>query len=368
MPVNNKKILILTPGPNARGGITGYYQTLRKYFLLQIEYFERGSRNWPDQESSFTTFIRIFKDALNFYKKIRTKDYALVQTTTSFSQYSLLRDGLFILIAKLYRLNVIVFFHGGDESYSNRVEKGYLPLFRFTYFKADAIIDLSQRNIDRLRRWHYSKPIFLETTVVDDALIKNIDIEFIHNKYNSLDREINILFLARVEIPKGIYEAIDAFTILKTKHPNYIFTLAGDGKELENVKEYIKINNIRDVIIKGFVEGEEKIKTYRKADLYILPSYFEGMPTTVIEAMAFGLPVVTRSVGGIPDFFINGTNGFMTESKDPVVFADYIESITGNKELIQEMAVNNYHYSRKRFLSDIVVRRIEKIFTDVIKS
>ena len=94
-----------------------------------------------------------------------------------------------------------MFFHGGDEDYAYYVEKKHLSLFRFVYFKADAIIDLSQKNVNRLRKWHYSKPIYLETTVVDEELIKNFGIEHISNKYKNLEREINILFLARVEIP-----------------------------------------------------------------------------------------------------------------------------------------------------------------------
>jgi glycosyltransferase involved in cell wall biosynthesis len=116
----------------------------------------------------------------------------------------------------------------------------------------------------------------------------------------------------------------------------------------------------------GFVDKAQKTETYKYADIYILPSYYEGMPTTVIEAMAFGIPIITRNVGGLPDFFVNGVHGYITDSKSPDVFAGFIDLMLNNKSLMADIAINNYNYAQQHFLLSKVVKRVEAIFNDVI--
>lgn len=368
MALQNSKILILVPGKSSHGGINNYYQTLRKHFDLSIEYLERGTRQWPIRKNILLVLVRILIDAWKFYKLVRTKKYALVQTTTSFSNLSILRDAIYILISKYFNLKVIVFYRGWDEAFTIKVERFYLNLFRFIYFKADAIIDLSSKNIETLRRWGYSKSIYLETTTVDMESLRCIDLEYVKNKYKAGKKGIRILFLSRIEITKGIYEAIDAYNMVRKVFSQVSLTIAGDGSELERVTEYIKDKQIENIEIIGFVEGDKKAAIFKSADLYILPSYSEGMPNSVLEAMAFGLPVITRPVGGIPDFFKNYINGFLIESKDPKDFAEAVEKLLVNDFLILKIAENNYNYAHSRFLSTIVASRVRNIFRMVINS
>jgi glycosyltransferase involved in cell wall biosynthesis len=366
-PFERKRILILVPGPNARGGITGYYRTLIKYFTLPIEYFERGSREWPNRNNFFSVLFRFVKDACRFYKKLSTKEYALVQTTTSFSSYSIIRDAIFILIAQRFKVKIIVFYHGWDMAFAKTIERKYLKLFKHIYFNTNAIIDLSCSNIEKIVAWGYTRPVFIETTVVDTELVQDISLDELQEKYSVKNRKLFLLFLARIEKAKGIYEAIDTYARLKEKYSFLQMIIAGDGKEELAAKEYVAKMNLTDIVFTGFVDGLNKKELFLKSQIYILPSYSEGMPTSVLEAMAFGIPVITRSVGGIPDFFINGENGFITNSKDPDIFADLIEKILLNRALMRKIAINNFNYAHNRFLSNIVVKRVEKIFSDIIK-
>lgn len=363
--INNKKILILTPGDSARGGITSYSMTMKDKFNHHVDYLFRGSRNWPNRKNKIKEFFRILKDYYCFLSLLKTRNYSLVQTTTSFSRFSLLRDAIFILISKAFKTKVIVFYHGWDEIFADKVERKFLKLYRLIYFKADAMIDLSKKNVERLRKWGYSKPIYLETTVVDTKLLKDININYINNKFEILNKPFNILFLARIEISKGIYEAIDSYNLLRKNNQNISLTIAGDGKELDKVKFYVKINNIENILFKGFVEGENKIEIFKAADLYIFPSYSEGMPTSVLEAMAFGLPVVTTNVGGLSDFFINEINGFITNENKPEVLAKLMEKLFNNKELMKSISLNNYQLAQERFIVEKVVLRMMDIYRQV---
>ena len=235
-------------------------------------------------------------------------------------------------------------------------------IFKLVFFLSDCMIVLSSQFKNKLISWGYDKPIYLETTVVDEELIKGISDELISRKYDVQNNETNILFLARVEKAKGIYEAVDCYNILKKKYPELSLRIAGDGFELMNVKSYVRNNSINDVEFLGFVTGVAKFTAYWNSHIYILPSYSEGMPNSVLEAMALGLPVVTRNVGGLVDFFKNNEHGFMTVSKDPELLAGLTEELLKNNNLLKTIALNNYRYAVEKFTTSKVIERLENIY------
>ncbi len=360
--MKNSKILLLVPSFTAKGGIANYFEVLQHRFSLNVEYFTRGARNWPVRNNQLYEFLRALKGLFQYYKLLRTRQYSLIQTSTSLGFFSIVRDGFFLLLAKHLTVKGIVFFRGWDDKVEIKIEKKFLVIFKWFFFRADSFIVLSSQFKERLRSWGYDKPIYLETTIVDEQLLEEIDEDFIVQKYTSLNNKINLLFLARVEIPKGIYEIIDAFRILKKSYPLVTLTIAGDGFEVENVKKYILENSIQDITFLGFVKGSNKIRAFKSAHIYIFPSYTEGMPTSVLEAMAFGLPVVTRPVGGVIDIFKNGENGFMTSSKDPQIYAELIRKLLSNKHQMLSIALKNYQDAKQKFTTTMVVNRLEKIY------
>lgn len=361
----SKKILILVPGENARGGITNYYYSIKQEFTYNVEYFQRGSRTFPFRESWIKDILQPVKDVIRFYKKIRKKEYSLLQTTTAFDSVSLIRDFIFIMLARRYKMKVVVFFRGWDLKFAERLEKKYLSLFKFVYFKADAIIELSSEFKKKLLSWGYKKNIYLETTLVDKNLVNGLTVDEVSSKYKKIENP-RLLFLSRIEPAKGIYETIQTYEILKEKYPRSSLSIAGDGRETANVEKFLTAKKIDDVYFIGHVSGKEKQECFKKSHIFIFPSYSEGMPNTVLEAMAFGLPVITRKVGGLTDFFENDKHGYFTYSKDPEVFFGFIDSLLENPALMQKIAVENYKFANERFLSSNVAKRVEKIFDEVL--
>jgi glycosyltransferase involved in cell wall biosynthesis len=87
----------------------------------------------------------------------------------------------------------------------------------------------------------------------------------------------------------------------------------------------------------------------------------EGMPTSVLEAMAFGLPVISRPVGGIKDFFQNEKMGYLLESKDPAYYYEAIIKLLENKDLCKEIGLYNYSFAKENFMASIIAKNIETI-------
>ena len=144
--------------------------------------------------------------------------------------------------------------------------------------------------------------------------------------------------------------------------------IAGDGKELDNVKSFTRARNFHNVTFAGYVRDEEKRRRFEEAHIFCLPSYAEGCPVSVIEAMAYGLPVVTRSVGGVVDFFKNGEHGFTSESLDPNVLAGQIEKLLVDNSLYERISLNNYQYAQSHFLASDAVLRLERIYEAAFSS
>lgn len=368
-----KKVLILVPATTARGGITNYYQVLKNEFQNNIEYFERGARTWPVRNGFASELIRAWKDYKAFKKRVAKNDIALVQTTTSLSLSTTIRDGLFIRYANKKSIKTIVFFRGWDDAAVKKVEKKYLKLFKYFFFGANSFIILSKKAKNKLIQWGYKRDIHVETTLVDKALLTNVNEAFIIEKFEKLKEtnKINLLFLSRIEIKKGVYELLQAFKLIVNnnyKNNGFHLNICGDGFELDNVKNWIESNKLYDISLQGFVSGVSKRVAFEKAHIFVFPSHSEGMPNAVLEAMGFGLPVITTPVGGLVDFFNPDKHGSYIQINDVADIVSKIEYLLSDKNILLPMALNNHKMTNDLFRSDRVAKRIEKIFNKVLKN
>lgn len=369
--MKKNKVLILVPAPTARGGITNYYHVLKQELSKNIEYFERGARTWPIRKGAIPELYRAYQDYRAFKKRLSENDISLVQSTTSLGLSTIIRDGLFLHYANRKNIKTIAFFRGWDEEAEIKTEKQYLWLFRFLFFKSDCFIALSEKVKNKLVQWGYKKNIYIETTLVDKNLLDGINESFISKKFKDIEitKKINLLFLSRIEKRKGIYELLQAFSSL-SHNENGPFelhlTICGDGAELENIRKVIEKKNLTNVSITGFVDGKLKQDVFKKAHLFVFPSYGEGMPNAVLEAMGFGLPILTTPVGGLVDFFIPGKHGdYITIKNDNDIYQK-INLLINDRFKLLDMALNNYKLAAGDFRSDKVMKRMESIFSNIL--
>lgn len=359
------KVLITTPRLEKLGGVAIFYEVLQKYFRQDVEYFSVGSL--PHRERWGCSIFRLLRDYWRFWRKLRNTDYDIVHLNPSLTPKAITRDAVFLLIAKVLGKKVLVFMLGWDFKCEQIIRRYFLTLFRFVYFKADAFVVPASEFRHKLKDMGYHKRIFLKTTAVDDIFLAYRNIASDGNSSDSEERKFNILFLSRVEKTKGVYEVIDTYRILKARHPKLFLTIAGNGAELDSVIKYARNLGIQDIKFPGFVEIETKTTLFKQADVYFFPSYSEGMPISVLEAMALGLPIVTRPVGGIRDFFENGKMGFITDSLSPDDFAPLLEKLIENPHLQRQIGQFNRRFAKKHFAASVVTGRIEDIYRKLLK-
>lgn len=361
-----KKILVLVQGKDARGGVNSYFTALKKHFSLNVNYIYRGSRHYPAQGSLLSQVVRLTIDFVKFFFLCLAGGYSLVHLNTTMNKRGIVRDALYILTARMFRKKIFIFFRGLDKTYETLIENKYLDIFRKIFFHTHASAVLSNDFRNTLIRWGYTKPIYLESTTVDMDLVKGIEMTSVLEKRLQMGI-FKILFLSRLEFEKGIFICADAFEIIKQKYPKSVLIFGGDGTDEEKLKDYVSEKQLKDVVFLGFLTKERKQEAFTDASIFILPTYKEGLPNAVLEAMAFGLPVITREVGGLPDIIINEENGFITDSFAPEFYATTIERLMVDQELYRKISRNNLEIATSKFLSDVVAKRLENIYIDLLQ-
>ena len=358
------KVLITHPDFEDPGGVSNLYKRLHNKFKIPTLHFMVGKRT--KEKGLLSRIFRMFHDYYKFAKCLKTNNIDLVHINPSLDLKSFIRDGIFALLAKVNKKKIVAFFHGWKKSFEAHIDRNFVWTFKFFFGKCNAFIVLSEQFKKTLERWGIVQPIYQGVTVIDEDDLAGFDIQNALKKRQSSEKW-HVLFLSRIVRDKGIYETIEAVSLLKSKYPMIELIVAGEGEELENVKSLVHNRKMSNVTFVGYIRDEEKRHIFEKSHVFCFPTYYgEGLPVSVIEAIAYGLPVVTRPDGGLADFFKNEAHGFITESKEPAVFANYIEKLFLDKRLYENISCYNFSFGKKRFYASEVVKRLEEIYRKIL--
>ena len=358
-------IKILTPRLYNMGGVANYYKTLRKYLGPEYEYIHRG--NIRRKESWLAIPLRMLTDYFLFFRKIRSETKALV-INSSLGFGGFFRDGLYFLLTSKFIVKV-VFFHGWNPVFEKRIDTSIVlkQWLKLTFLSADHIVVLSSEFKNKLRQWGYKGPVSLGTTLVEETLLEGENFDNLSNLRHR-NESINILYLGNVSKAKGVWEVFEAYQMLCHQNGlnNLKCTIAGDGAELTKLKKS-SISWGLGIVFPGYIRNKQKTVAFKNAHIYVFPSaHGEGMPISVLEAMAFGLPVITTRVSGISDFFEDGEMGLFLENREPAHIAEKIRYLLERPELMRQMSKYNFEYAKDRFYAGKVARRFENIVESVM--
>lgn len=350
------KTVILIPNSTHLGGVSNYYQVAKKYFSNKVKYIHFNSKYKKGLLKYFFNVLVVLKAfilIIIYYPK-------QVVINPSLGKSAFLRDSIFILWSHLFFKKTIVFWRGWNPENEDIFEnKLFKTIFNITYKYSSKHFVLNKYIKTKLIEFGIRKEdIYLTNTIVDDS--------FIINKNNSKkNKKFTILFLTRVEIYKGIYETLEIYKKLKSEGLDFELQIAGTGSELNKIKEIVTNEKFTNIKFLGFVEGENKIKVFKNADIYLFPSYSEGMPNSVAEAMGSGLPVICSSVGALTDFFEDGNMGFI--HKLPINIDEFVSSIKkvySEIELQSKISIYNVDYASRKFIASNSIEKIEKLINN----
>lgn len=346
------KVLIFARDAEWQGGVVDFVGMLSKNLADQVtmERFVIGRR-----KTSIGRLLSIFIPLIDGFRlayKLTTSRYDAYHLNPSLNMPSILREGLFLLVMRVMRArNVLVSFHGWDESVAERISRNALFqwLFKAVYQYADSTLVLAVPFREKLLGWGFDTDrVGIFTTMFDGEQFQGL----IHDKNTSAE---NLIFMARFVREKGVYELLEAFHRLVPSRPLISLVMAGAGPEEKDMQRWVSERGLQGrVEFPGFLRDKEKFSALLDADVFVLPTYGEGCPVVLLEAMASGLPVITTSVGGIPQVVKDGVNGVVLENVNTETICKAITGLLDNKNVCLEMGDNNRKEAWKKYNLPVV--------------
>lgn len=180
------------------------------------------------------------------------------------------------------------------------------------------------------------------------------------------NNKVTFLFFGRMERTKGTYDILSVMDEVIKAVSNVHFIFAGDG-EVTRVKKIVHENQWDDYVeVLGWVSEKEKPQLFEKSDIFLLPSYFEGLPMSLLETMSYGIVPITTSVSGIPEVVENGKDGFLIQAGDKVDLTDKMIRLATDASCRNYMARNSFEKIQESYSFRSYERKLLSIYEDVI--
>ena len=348
---NYPSVLMIAPEPESRGGISSVVSMYRDGGLFDHDVAFLASYKDGSTAGKIGHYLRFL--AVYLWRLITVPTLQVVHVHSA-SRGSFARKSLVLLLAKCFGKRVILHIHGAEFTlFYSQSPRWLQPLLRWTLRRSDVIIALSQK---------WKADLF--------SICQHPDIRVIYNPtiLRTPNPEVNegpvrFLFMGRVGQRKGVYDILESAR--KLPENSVKIALYGDG-EVETVREHVAAHGLHDrVEVHGWIAGEQKQEKFREADVLLLPSYHEGLPISILEAMAFGLPVVATDVGGIAEAVEDGVNGYLIAPGEVEALTDKMARLAGSPELRADMGRNSYTLACQKFALHIILEQLEALYDEL---
>lgn len=258
----------------------------------------------------------------------------------------------------------VAFQHGTTEE--NLKVRFYHFINRVATARADAIVSVSRELADRTvssRQRH--KLTIIENAVEVRAPGALLHAQTLREKWNAQGWVIGCV--GRLSHEKGQSLLIEAAGRLARQGTRFTLILVGDGPDKEDLMAKVQRESVgAHVRFVGHVRRMDEI--YANLDMLVLPSYKEGMPNVILEAMQWRLPIVSTSVGAVPEMLVHGVSGLLVQPGDALALARAMAALMGDRDKAVRMGYKAREALYPRFSPEKRVERFEMLYSRVLES
>lgn len=341
------RVLMLGPARSVNGGISSvvnnYYSAgLDKSIQLQyIETMEDGSK--------VHKLIIAVKALGKFITKVSKCEVVHIHMASDVSLY---RKIPFIWLTKIFGKKLVIQQHGGNIQHFFYSECGIRKqqFIRKTLQKADVFLVVASYLKDLFKDIVEEEKIEILTNAID--IPKEVNPDYSSQK---------VLFLGRLCKEKGIEELLEAGKDLKQEFPKLELYLGGVWLEEELKKKADECGEF--VRYLGWIDAKKKDEYLRMCNIFVLPTYFEGLPMSLLEGMAYGCACVASEVGGIPQVMTDRKDGLMISAKDVQELKNALRELLQNQKLQKELGAN----ARKKVTENFEISKSVQMLTEIYR-
>jgi glycosyltransferase involved in cell wall biosynthesis len=354
------KILLLLNLPPPFGGGEIRSEFLYKHLIRNENYLiisnsrKRSNKSTQGKVTFYNIFfgIKIFIKSVYYILYFKPKKLFLGIP----KQYKpFIRTALIIGVASLFKTKI----------YGELAGDSFVFLNKDSYQKKTGLFFL--RKISEIRvlgesiKNKLSPFQICKLTVIDNGIYVPQDINPCRDNFSN---PLKLLFVGALNYSKGIKNLVESSNLLKNENVDIHFDIMGEWSDQVQKKEildYIKLNELNDVIsFRGLVTTEEKWKIYETNSILVHPTFWDGQPLVILEAMGCGLAVISTKVGAIPDTMLNDYNGTILSENNPVELCNTIKKYYNDREMIETVSKNNIKTYHERYTIDSYILRMIK--------
>ena len=266
------------------------------------------------------------------------------------------------LLKRVYGLPYLISLRGADvpSDEVKRFAKHYKvlrPLVRWLWHDADALVAVS----NGLRDFAVETTPDLPFQVIPNAIELSV---FTPPLHRNADGPVKLLFVGRFNAFKNVETLVEAVSRLKDMEvANFELHLVGDGERRATVERMVVEKGLtKHVRLLGWVDRSSIVERYRQADLFVTATTWEGMPNTVLEGMACGLPVIATKASGLEELVKDGCNGYLVNINDAAALADRIAMLINNPHERWRMGKESRKIAEQEFAWEYIAEQYVAVY------
>jgi glycosyltransferase involved in cell wall biosynthesis len=359
--VKRPVVLLLGPSREAISGVTTHLNGLlgsRLATRFELVHFQVGSEG--RKEGALGRLARLVTSPLTLASAILRLNAGLVHINSSLNAKAYWRDLAYLLVARLCGARVLYQVHGG------RLEE-FAPRGRFAAFVdaslrlADAVVVLSRAQLAVFRQRLASQAVDVVPNGIDCAP---------YARYNRAALEpaqpLRLIYIGRLAPGKGLVETIEAMRIARLRGVSARLVLAGSGPEEARLRRHARDAGLaREIAFVGPAWGTHKAELLSQADALVLASYAEGLPYSLLEAMAAGVVPIVTPVGAIPDMVTEGEHGVFVAARDADAIAQAIARLAADRAALARMSAASRACIAAGYSLERVARDFSRLYWDL---
>ncbi len=342
------KVLVVATSKHTRGGITSVVKAHEKG-----EQWVSFGCKWIETSIDKTNLIKIWYLVKGLAQYCFYLPRCRIVHIHLSEPVSALRKVLFFILAKLFRKKTIIHFHSfSSETTVNGKHSG---VYKYLFSNADCVIVLS----DSWKKIVNEKfNLGNRVRVIYNPCIANVSAKIYSKKKQ-------ILYAGTLNQRKGYADLIKAFALIAKSYPTWKVVFAGNGEidKATEISERLNVSNQIEFL--GWINGDDKDRVFKESTIFCLPSYAEGFPMAVLDAWAYGLPVITTPVGGIPDIAINGENVLLFDAGDIEMLSKQISRLIDDEELMNSIVLESKRLSDTTFNIKTINAEIGDVYKEL---
>jgi glycosyltransferase involved in cell wall biosynthesis len=347
--------LMIGTDPTGKGGIASVVAVLINHGFLRQHHSHYISSH--AEGNSCYKLVLFGKALVQVVSQSRHSVSGIVHVHCA-SGASFVRKSILLCLARRCGYKTIFHLHGGGFAHYATVESSRAMQWwmRRTLEKSTQVLALSEQWANFLSQFAPQSTI--------DVLPNPVTLQVISHIATEPHR---IVFLGRVEANKGIYDLLAAVSILKPTFPHIKLVIAGEGELDKVLEQAIALGIADDIEIPGWLVAEQKSQQLHHAAIFVLPSYEEGLPMALLEAMAMAKAVVVTSVGGIPSVVQHEENGLLIPPRQVTALVEALAKLLEDKQFAVNLGINARKTIEKYYSSQCVTEKLSAIYATLNK-